>query len=131
MFIDASAIIAIIAREPESVALAARLGQAGQPYTSPIALYAAVLGLARVGNSSIGDAAVVLNLFLEEIGAQIMPITAEIGRAALSAFERYGRGLHPAALNTGDCFAYACVRELDLPILFKGEDFPQTDIAIA
>ena len=60
-----------------------------------------------------------------------MPITAEMGRAALSAFDRYGRGRHSAALNMGDCFAYACARQLDLPLLFKGDDFPLTDITIA
>ena len=62
---------------------------------------------------------------------RIVPITAEIGRAALLAFERYGRGRHPAALNMGGCFAYACARTLDVPILAKGDDLPQTDILIA
>ena len=56
---------------------------------------------------------------------------AEIGREALRAFERFGRGRHPARLNMGDCFAYACARALDVPLLFKGEDFAQTDIAVA
>jgi ribonuclease VapC len=131
MFLDASAIIAIIARESDGAALAGRLREANEVQTSPIAIYETVLGLARVGSMSIQDAQVVLNRFLEEVRAQIMPIDAEIGRGALSAFERYGRGRHPAALNMGDCFAYACARERDLPILFKGEDFPLTDITIA
>ena len=131
MFLDASAIIAIIARETEGAALAARLGRAVDVYTSPIALYEAVLGLARVGRSSIGDAELVLGAFLEELGAHIIPISVEIGRSAIVAFDRFGRGRHAAALNMGDCFAYACARSLNLPILFKGEDFPQTDIAIA
>ena len=61
----------------------------------------------------------------------MVPITAEIGRGALSAFERYGTGRHPAALNMGDCFAYACARQLDMPLLFKGDDFPLTDITVA
>jgi len=62
---------------------------------------------------------------------RVVPITVEIGRVAVAAFERYGRGRHPAALNMGDCFAYACASQLNLPILFKGDDFPQTDIAVA
>jgi ribonuclease VapC len=62
---------------------------------------------------------------------QVVPLTTEIGRGALSAFERFGRGGHPAALNVGDCFAYACARELDMPLLFKGDDFLLTDITIA
>jgi len=73
----------------------------------------------------------IVNRFIEQVTVRIMPITDEIGRGALAAFERYGRGRHPAALNMGDCFAYACARELDLPILFKGDDFPLTDLTIA
>jgi len=131
MFLDASAAIAIIAREGEATALAGRLRQANDVHTSPIAIYETVLGLARLGQISIRDAQAVLDRFLSEVRAQIMPITAEIGRGALSACEQYGRGRHPAALNMGDCFAYACARELDIPLLFKGDDFPLTDITIA
>jgi ribonuclease VapC len=131
MFLDASAIIAIIARESDAAAFAARLRQANEVHTSPIAVYEAVLGLVRIGNTPMQDAKAVLDRFLEETKAQIVPITAEIGRGALTAFERYGRGRHPAALNMGDCFAYACARALDVPILFKGDDFPLTDITVA
>ena len=131
MFLDASAIIAIIARESDAAALAGRLRQAKEVHTSPIAVYEAVLGLARVGNTSIQDAEIVLNRFLEEVQAEIMSIGAEIGRSAIAAFYRFGKGRHPAGLNMGDCFAYACASQLDLPILFKGDDFPQTDIAVA
>ena len=130
MFLDASAMIAIIARESDAAALAQRLRQASEVYTSPIAIYESVLGLARLGNASVQDAQIVLERFLEQLRAQIMPITAEIGRGALTAFERYGKGRHSAALNMGDCFAYACARELDLPLLFKGDDFPLTDVSI-
>jgi ribonuclease VapC len=131
MFLDASAIIAIIARESDAAALAGRLRQAKEVHTSPIAVYEAVLGLARVGNTSIQDAEIVLNRFLEEVQAEIMSIGAEIGGSAIAAFDRFGKGRHPAGLNMGDCFAYACASQLDLPILFKGDDFPQTDIAVA
>jgi ribonuclease VapC len=131
MFLDASAAIAIIAREGDAAALAGRLRQANEVHTSPIAVYETVLGLARLGQTSIQEAQAVFDRFLGEIRAQIMPITAEIGRNALSAFERYGRGRHPAALNMGDCFAYACARQVDIPLLFKGDDFPLTDITIA
>ena len=131
MFLDASAMIAIIARETDAPALAGRLRQANEVHTSPIAIYETVLGLARVGDTSIQDAQIVLNRFLEEVRAEIISFTAEIGRGALTAFERFGRGRHPAAINMGDCFAYACARVLDMPLLFKGDDFPLTDITIA
>ena len=62
--------------------------------------------------------------------AEVMPITVEIGRDAIETFERFGRGNHPARLNMGDCFAYACARSLGVPLLFKGDDFSQTDIAV-
>lgn len=58
-------------------------------------------------------------------------IAIEIGGGAVSAFERFGKGRHRAALNMGDCFAYACARSADVPLLFKGNDFPRTDIAVA
>ena len=131
MFLDASAMIAIIARESDAAELTQRLRQASEVHTSPIAIYESVLGLARLGDASVPDAQIILERFLEQVEAQIVPITAAIGRGALSAFDRYGRGRHPAALNMGDCFAYACARELDLPLLFKGDDFPLTDITIA
>lgn len=130
MFLDASAIIAILARESESSALAARLGQAVEVHTSPIAAYEAVLGLARLGNMPIADAAAVLDRFLDEVGARIVPISAEIGRGAVEAFARFGKGRHAASLNMGDCFAYACARDLGTALLFKGSDFPQTDITV-
>jgi ribonuclease VapC len=131
MFLDASAMIAIIACESDATELTQRLRQASEVHTSPIAIYESVLGLARLGDASVQNAQIILERFLEQVEAQIVPITAAIGRGALSAFERYGRGRHPAALNMGDCFAYACARELDVPLLFKGDDFPLTDIPIA
>jgi ribonuclease VapC len=131
MFLDASAMVAIIARESEAAALAGRLRQASEVHTSPIAVYEAALGLARVGNTSIQDAQIVLEQFLVQVRAQIMPISAEVGRLAIAAFDRFGRGRHAARLNMGDCFAYACARVLDMPLLFKGDDFPLTDITVA
>ncbi|MDQ2804208.1 MAG: type II toxin-antitoxin system VapC family toxin [Pseudomonadota bacterium] len=130
MFLDASAIIAILAREGDGAALAARLGQAAKVHTSPVAVYEAVLGLARIGNVSLPDAETVLDHFLREAQAEIAPIDAELGRRAIRAFERFGKGRHPAGLNMGDCFAYACAEALQAPLLFKGDDFPRTDIVV-
>ena len=60
-----------------------------------------------------------------------MPIDAACGQAAVAAFDRFGKGRHAAALNLGDCFAYACAHLHQVALLCKGEDFPQTDIMIA
>jgi ribonuclease VapC len=131
IFLDASAIIAILAREHDGAALAKRLDQALHVHTSPIAVFEAVMGLARTGNIPIADASALLDSFLEEVGAEIIPITPGIGRDAVDAFARFGKGRHAAKLNMGDCFAYACARSLDAPLLFKGSDFPLTDIQAA
>ena len=129
MFVDASAIVAIIAGEPDATHLESRLVTAERSYASAMATYEATLGIARSLNISIGNAGSLVDDLLSQIHAEIIPITAEIGREALRAFERFGRGRHPARLNMGDCFAYACARSLDVPLLFKGDDFSQTDIA--
>jgi ribonuclease VapC len=131
MFVDASAIIAILAREVDGPTLSARVDGAERVYTSAVAIYEAVMGIARVRSASLAVAESVVDRFLEQTQAEIMPIDAEIGRGALRAFERFGRGQHPARLNMGDCFAYACSRALDVPLLFKGDDFGQTDITPA
>jgi ribonuclease VapC len=131
MFVDASAIVAILVGEDEAAALAGRLDEADEPSTSPIAVYEAVLGIARIANVPVEAAQGIVDRFLEEAGIETLPVTAEIGRAAASAFGRFGKGRHPAALNLGDCFAYACASALGVPLLYKGNDFSRTDIAAA
>ena len=131
MFLDASAIIAIVAGESDATALSARLGQARRVTTSPVALWEAAIGLARIGNIAIVDATMVLERFLAEVDATVVAIDAACGREAIRAFDRFGKGRHPAALNLGDCFAYACAALADEPVLCRGDDFPRTDIGIA
>jgi ribonuclease VapC len=131
MFVDASALVAILAKESDGSLLAARVREAEHIHISPLTLYEAILGLARASNLTIADARTALDQFVATARAQIIPITPEIGRIAVEAFARFGRGKHPARLNMGDCFAYACARSLGVPLLFKGDDFVQTDIAPA
>jgi ribonuclease VapC len=131
MFVDATAIVAILAAEEDASELCRRFSRAETIRTSALAVYEAVLGLARSQSISISDSEIAVGNLLSDARAEIIPITAEIGRAAITAFERFGRGRHPARLDMGDCFAYACARSLDVPLLFKGEDFAQTDIAVA
>jgi ribonuclease VapC len=131
MFIDASALVAMVAREPEGDEFVRRVEQAPARYTSPLALYEAVLAIGRIRNAPTGETRVVLDRFITGASIEIIPVTPEIGRLAIQAFARFGRGNHPARLNMGDCFAYACAKSLGVPLLFKGADFSQTDIAIA
>lgn len=130
MFVDASAIIAVIAGEEDCVALASRLATADILFVSPIVVYEAIAGLARKRACPIRDATALVQTFIEETEAQSIDITAEIGHRAMRAFDTFGKGRHTASLNMGDCFAYACAQALQVPLLFKGNDFVHTDIAI-
>lgn len=129
MFVDASAIVAILTREPEADALTDSLEAAQAPTTSPIAIFEAVLGLCRKRHASVAEAEEDVRAFLAAAGIVIAPVTAREATTALDAFSRYGKGRgHPAQLNLGDCFAYAMARTSGGTLLFKGEDFDKTDI---
>jgi ribonuclease VapC len=70
-----------------------------------------------------------LDRFIERAGIVVAGVDLEQGKLARDAFSRFGRGRHAAALNLGDCFAYALAKVLGKPLLFKSEDFARTDIA--
>ncbi|WP_428484482.1 type II toxin-antitoxin system VapC family toxin [Rhodopila sp.] len=120
--------IAIIAMEEDAASLAGRLAQARQVRTSGVAMFEAAAGLARIANARPVEALAVVEHFLSEIKATVVAIDQATGRTAIETFQRFGKGSHPAALNMGDCFAYACARQLAAPLLCKGNDFPRTDI---
>lgn len=130
MFIDASAIVAILASEDDAADLTRRLGGAGRRLTSALAVYEAATGLARRKNRPVGQARDVVQAFLAKADITTVPLGDAERDAALEAFERFGKGRHPAQLNMGDCFAYACARTNGVPLLFKGDDFAKTDIAV-
>jgi ribonuclease VapC len=65
------------------------------------------------------------------MGIAVVTVAAETRALAIDAYDRYGKSRHPAALNFGDCFAYACARYERVPLLYKGDDFPHTDIEAA
>lgn len=129
MFVDASAAIAIIAGEADGIALANKLDDADAVFISPISYWETVLGLARAKVVDVTVAREIVDAFVDEIRAVVLDVTQEIGGLAVEASGRFGKGRHPAALNMGDCFAYACARSIGVPLLFKGNDFSQTDIA--
>ncbi|HEY1932524.1 MAG TPA: type II toxin-antitoxin system VapC family toxin [Acetobacteraceae bacterium] len=121
MFVDASAMIAILNAEDDAGSLAARLGQAREVQTSAVAVWEAVAGLARATNMALDDAMASVDGLLTEANAMVVPIDRATGQEALRAFVRYGKGRHPAALNMGDCFAYACTRQLATTFAVQGE----------
>lgn len=129
MFVDASALAAMLLGEPEADMLAESLDAADRRCTSPIAIFETVLALMRTKRLSRATAEEHVRAALAAAEIQVIAITDEIGRAALDAFERYGKGRgHPAQLNLGDCFAYAAARTLAVPLLYKGDDFAETDL---
>ncbi len=128
LFVDASVIIAIIAQEEDWLDHVQRLEQAGEIHTSPLAIWEAAVGLVRIRQCSVADATALVQDLLQELDAVSVPITDEIGRLALDAYDRYGRGRHAADLNFGDCFAYACAAAHSLELAYKGKDFSRTDL---
>ena len=130
-FVDASAIVAILTREPEADALANTLDEAQKAITSPVAVFEATLGICRKRHVSVEEAAEDIREFLDLARIELIPITRSEADTALVAFSRYGKGWgHPAQLNLGDCFAYAMAKNHRASLLFKGNDFNQTDVLI-
>ena len=129
MFVDASAIVAILSREPERGVLAARLDEAQGAKTSPLAVFEAVAAIVRKERLSVRRATELVEAFLKHARIDIVSIEAEAHGAALRAFDRYGKGRHPAKLNLCDCFAYAMAKQHGVPLLYKGDDFALTDLA--
>lgn len=108
----------------------ARIEAASSAYTSPVAVYETTVAFVRLRHQSFVDARARVSRLLADLVVDIVPITNDIADGAIQAFERYGKGRgHPAQLNMGDCFAYACAKSLGVPLLYKGDDFSQTDLA--
>jgi ribonuclease VapC len=131
MFIDASAVIAIVANEPDRQTLRDKMSAASHAITSPLAIYEATLGLTRIASGDFLAASHSMEEFLRDVSATVVDIDAKIAKGALDAFIRFGKGRHRAALNMGDCFSYACAKIHRVPLLCKGDDFIHTDIRIA
>ena len=131
IFVDASAIVALITREPDADLLLSKLEMSTARKTSPIAIYEAALAIARKASMSPTQANKLVTDFLTAAKIRSAGVDEPMAASALLAFERFGKGRHPATLNMGDCFAYACARATGAKLLFKGNDFGQTDIEAA
>jgi ribonuclease VapC len=126
MVIDSSAIVALLLGEPETEALVAAIAAAQRRVVSAGSyLESASVISARSGSTAQAQ----LDELLDSLGIAILPFTREQADTTIEAYRRYGKGSgHPANLNFGDCFAYALAKLTDEPILFKGNDFSQTDL---
>lgn len=130
MFVDASAMVAILALEPGHEALALRLDSEDRRVTSPLAVFESVLALARDQRVGLENARSIAEQFLQRLKVEVLSIEPVSAGLALDAHARFGKGTgHPARLNFGDCFAYAMAKQHGVPLLYKGDDFAQTDLA--
>lgn len=131
MFIDASALTAMLTSEDDARELLARVQRTNTRMTSPLASWEAAVAVARILGLPLADAGQAVDDYLKLIGIEVVAVPPQATAIALDAFERYGKGRHPARLNFGDCFAYACARLYGQPLMYKGADFPLTDIEAA
>ena len=128
MVIDTSAIVAILENEPEGPGFVRLIAADEVRLLSAVSRVECTCVIeSRKRAAGRAD----LELFLREATIEIAPVTADQAEIACEAFRRFGRGRHPAGLNIGDTFAYALARATGEPLLFKGDDFAQTDIASA
>jgi ribonuclease VapC len=129
LVVDSSAIIAILRSERERDRFVDMILQANPRLMSAVSLQEVGMVLAgRFGDERAWEA---LDALLARFEMEIVPHDATLARTARQAFLRFGKGRHPARLNFGDCAAYALAQSNTLPLLFKGEDFTQTDIIAA
>jgi ribonuclease VapC len=125
VIVDSSALLAILKGEPEADRFTRSIAQATvRSLSAPSVLETAMVieGLAgEKGRRELDDLLVALDLHIEAFTVRHLARARE-------AFRRFGKGRHPARLNFGDCFAYALAKDKGEPLLFKGGDFPHTDI---
>lgn len=122
--VDASALVAILFDEPEAAAFREILLVHRGAVLSPVGYWEASTRLRHArGDGGVAE----LDVVIERLGIDISPVTQRTTRLASDAEKAFGKRT-AARLNLGDCFAYALAKELDAPLLFKGDDFIRTDI---
>ena len=124
--LDTSVVVAIALGEPEADAFKAALRNASILIGWPTLLETRIVLAAK----GFANAREIVARLAESPNVAPVTFDREHYTAAESAFERFGRSRHPASLNMGDCFAYAVAAVARAPLLFKGRDFSQTDLAL-
>ena len=127
MVVDTSAVVAILAGEPEGPACGRALADAGSAAMSVanyVELVMVALSRDLAGRTEVEG-------LMADARIELVAVTRVHAGLAIEAFARFGKGRHRAALNYGDCFAYALAKERGEPLLFKGGDFARTDVVPA
>lgn len=119
--VDTSALMAVVLNEPEAERIDATLESAND-----IAISAATVAecLIVAATRQVGSE---MQRLIDELGFDVVPVTSAAAQRVARAYERWGKGIHPAGLNFGDCFAYALAEEHACPLLYVGDDFARTD----
>jgi ribonuclease VapC len=123
--VDTSALMAILLDEPEAEACIALLSGPDDLVISAGTVAEALI-VAR--HRGVGPE---MARLLDGLGFDVVPVTAAAAGRIAAAYALWGKGIHPAGLNFGDCFAYEVAQDRACPLLYIGQDFSRTDIASA
>jgi len=126
--VDSSAIIAILLKEPERTLFVSVLDDSADACCSAVTFVETfMVAMSRVPDFTFDQYIALMDGF----GIRRVPVDDDQSVMSAQAFLRFGKGRHPARLNLGDCFSYALAKSLNVPLLYKGEDFGRTDIVAA
>ncbi|MEG3087039.1 type II toxin-antitoxin system VapC family toxin [Sphingomonas sp. PB4P5] len=128
-FVDASALVAIIGDEPDGDHFAQIVRDTDDLIWSAMSCWETISALRCSHEFGVERARREVSAVANRAGLVLVAIGSDELDWALDAYLRYGRGRHPAKLNMGDCFAYACAKANNAKLLYKGNDFAQTDLA--
>jgi ribonuclease VapC len=123
--VDTSALVAIALQEPQGDACAIALRDEAEVVISAATIAEALI--VSAGRNFTPD----MMALLDALHCEIVPVTAGTAKRIGEIYQQWGKGFHPAALNFGDCFAYALAKERDCPLLYVGDDFAKTDVTSA
>jgi ribonuclease VapC len=130
MIVDTSAVIAVLKEEPEAGRFLRELTTSRRPKRMSAANYLEAAIVVDANRNTLLSRR--FDDLVAQTGIAVEPVDREQAEIARAAYRDFGKGSgHPAGLNFGDCFAYALARARREPLLFKGDDFSQTDIAVA
>lgn len=128
MIVDSSAIMAVVLAEPDAGIFLSTMESAGSlRMASPTLVEVRLAAERRRGPEAVD----LIEDLLADLEIEIIPFTAEHADLANAAWRRFGKPHHSAALNLGDTYSYALAKATGEPLLFKGDDFTQTDVASA
>lgn len=132
MIVDTSAIVAIVRDEPDKALFLDRLVRARlNGEATRVSAVTLVEMTTVIDRYRQPEASRLLDTLLVELMLQVIPVDASLAAEARRANLEFGKGFHSARLNFGDCFAYALAKQTGEPLLFKGDDFAQTDVISA